>query len=810
MSQGDAESLREHGYVEVKLIGRGNYGTAHLVKTMESLPDGSPGTRKPKLYIAKKVPLSYLSEKEQESAMKEVEVLRRLEHPNVVAYKDSFMLEGHVLVIVMQYCEGGDLAWHIKQHQRDKKPFQEIEIMNWFVQICMALQHIHRQKILHRDLKSSNIFLTRNARIVKLGDFGISRVLDGTLEQALTVVGTPYYMSPEVCENKPYTFKSDVWALGCVLYELCVLKHAFSASNLLGLVYKIVAETYDPIPDTYSPELSRLVRSLLTKKAEERPSVEELLADPYVQSFMQEFADTNGASLTAQIQPQSKIFARMRGLPHAHSRDSPQARTVPAAHTDSSQPPVAAAEPPAAPRPSTARDDGQQQPSKPMVRETPREAALRRRREQADKHAEALKEAARVQAAEKQKAKEREAEQFYSSRGAGWYHSVRDGAGVRAMNVQIDMMRPPSQPASGQGQAMQMHGYRFSEIPQPPEAPNRRSPSQPRRSEQSVVSTTADRITSSAPPGDLQYFPSPPLPSASHHPHQQPSNQPTTPHGQRKWGQRNDKFDSYAPPTVDTLREGEMELPPPQLQHYDTEDWCDESADWDGDTNREHSGVGVGVGVGAGMGSGSEQEEYDDDFECEEEEDAVCEEEYINNETAEENADRDEQELSLVVDNYKRSLVDSGSFPAMHATRPTSTSRPSSAHRKLRPPSSSGARTTNTGTGSARTTPTSPDSASPPFAPVSPSSGHSSSQQELPIAMTMARGELLNKAKEELRGRMGGETFDKGFALLIEMRRDAKISDHDLQKRLLDTIGRDHFKRYGMELDQLVFKTLLG
>jgi len=90
---------------------------------------------------------------------------------------------------------------------------------------------------------------------VKLGDFGISRVLENTCEAAMTVVGTPYYMSPEVCENKPYTYKSDVWALGCVLYELCTLKHAFSADNLLGLVFKIVREKNEPIPKTFSPEL---------------------------------------------------------------------------------------------------------------------------------------------------------------------------------------------------------------------------------------------------------------------------------------------------------------------------------------------------------------------------------------------------------------------------------------------------------------------------------------------------------------------------------------------------------------------------
>lgn len=127
----------------------------------------------------------------------------------------------------------GDLAYFVKKRAQKKEPLDEKLILNWFLQLLLALEFIHRKKILHRDIKSSNIFLRSNGT-VKLGDFGISKVLENTNEAAVTVVGTPYYMrqedifelilSPEVCENKPYTFKSDVWALGCVLYEMCSLK----------------------------------------------------------------------------------------------------------------------------------------------------------------------------------------------------------------------------------------------------------------------------------------------------------------------------------------------------------------------------------------------------------------------------------------------------------------------------------------------------------------------------------------------------------------------------------------------------------
>lgn len=157
----------------------------------------------------------------------------------------------------------------------------------------MALEYIHGRKILHRDIKASNIFLTGN-NTVKLGDFGISRVLENTWDAAMTVVGTPYYMSPEVCENKPYTFKSDVWSLGWVLYELWTLDHAFSADNLLGLVYKIVQDKQAPIPSHYSEDLKTIVELLLLKDGAKRPLISELLITPFIKDKMEEFISNGG------------------------------------------------------------------------------------------------------------------------------------------------------------------------------------------------------------------------------------------------------------------------------------------------------------------------------------------------------------------------------------------------------------------------------------------------------------------------------------------------------------------------------------
>lgn len=143
--------------------------------------------------------LSGLKQKEKESAMLEVNLLKNLDHPHIVAYKQSyFTLEK--LIIIMEYCEVGDLSYHIKRKISKSEHFSETEIFNWFIQICLSLEYVHARRVIHRDLKSQNIFLTGNLT-VKLGDFGISRVLEHSAAAAQTVVGTPYYMSPECCQS---------------------------------------------------------------------------------------------------------------------------------------------------------------------------------------------------------------------------------------------------------------------------------------------------------------------------------------------------------------------------------------------------------------------------------------------------------------------------------------------------------------------------------------------------------------------------------------------------------------------------------
>ncbi|XP_010628151.1 serine/threonine-protein kinase Nek1 isoform X2 [Fukomys damarensis] len=262
-------------YVRLQKIGEGSFGKAILVKSTE---DG-------RQYVIKEINISGMSSKEREESRREVAVLANMKHPSIVQYRESFEEDGS-LYIVMDYCEGGDLFKRINAQKGVL--FQEDQILDWFVQICLALKHVHDRKILHRDIKSQNIFLTKDGT-VQLGDFGIARVLNSTVELARTCIGTPYYLSPEICENKPYNNKSDIWALGCVLYEMCTLKHAFEAGNMKNLVLKIISGSFPPVSLHYSYDLRSLLSQLFKRNPRDRPSVNSILEKGFIAKRIEKF-----------------------------------------------------------------------------------------------------------------------------------------------------------------------------------------------------------------------------------------------------------------------------------------------------------------------------------------------------------------------------------------------------------------------------------------------------------------------------------------------------------------------------------------
>lgn len=231
--------------------------------------------------------LENMSEDERKEAYIEAKILERLNHPCVIRFIEVFRTSKPYagLNIVMDYASNGDLQTKIK---KQKKPFSESQILDWFTQICLAIKHIHDKKILHRDLKSGNIFLDDKERI-KLGDFGIAKCLDSTFDKAKTIVGTPYYLSPEIVQDKPYSFKSDIWSLGILLYEMTVLKMPFEASSLPMLSLKIVKGNYSAIPMSVSKEIRSLIQSILQVKIENRPTIHQILRHKLINQRIKNF-----------------------------------------------------------------------------------------------------------------------------------------------------------------------------------------------------------------------------------------------------------------------------------------------------------------------------------------------------------------------------------------------------------------------------------------------------------------------------------------------------------------------------------------
>lgn len=212
----------------------------------------------------------------REKTLKEVRLVQAVNHPNIIQYLDAF-IENKELHIAFEWAEAGDLKRQIRKANEKSLRFEERTIWRYFSQLCDAIFYLHRARIMHRDLKPANIFLTLQG-VVKVGDLGLGRHLSENTLEARSKVGTPLYMSPEVLRGEAYDWKSDVWSLGCILYELAMLRSPFKSEglNLYGLFQKINKGEYEEIPPLYSEHLRQLVTRMISLVAAERPTMEEV------------------------------------------------------------------------------------------------------------------------------------------------------------------------------------------------------------------------------------------------------------------------------------------------------------------------------------------------------------------------------------------------------------------------------------------------------------------------------------------------------------------------------------------------------
>ncbi|CAD8161338.1 unnamed protein product [Paramecium pentaurelia] len=284
-----------NNYQKLEMKGKGSYGAAYLALQLNT-----------KLQcIIKVINISNMNNKQKENAICEAKIMKDLKHPGIIKYYESFFENDTNLCIVMEYAEKGNLEQMLLEYKQNNEYLNETLIIDWFTQLCLAVKYLHDQNIIHRDIKTQNIFITKD-NFIKLGDFGIAKEIECKEQLCKTSIGTPYYISPEAFQSKPYNNKSDMWSLGCVLYEMISLRHAFDAKTIEGLGIKILRGQYPPIPEHYSDELKNLVTKLLVVDPTKRFNINDLLKQEILINGAKKYLDKyTQHTIQAKINTQS-------------------------------------------------------------------------------------------------------------------------------------------------------------------------------------------------------------------------------------------------------------------------------------------------------------------------------------------------------------------------------------------------------------------------------------------------------------------------------------------------------------------------
>lgn len=260
-------------YVKQEVIGKGAFGEAYIVVRQSDS----------KLFVAKLMDLRSMSPKDKRYAQTEILCLANAEHFAIIQYVEHVVVDDDTVVIVMELADHGDLFNNLR---KGNLQLTEREAGLYFVQLLLALDHIHRRRMIHRDIKSANVFMTSKG-LLKLGDFGFSQQYDSTVSNpiAATFLGTPYYLAPEMWRGNRYGKKADMWAAGIVLYEMLTTRRPFVAQNMPSLKEKVLQGTYE-YPEHISREMREVVQSILVQDPSQRFSAQQVLRMPIMQHYL--------------------------------------------------------------------------------------------------------------------------------------------------------------------------------------------------------------------------------------------------------------------------------------------------------------------------------------------------------------------------------------------------------------------------------------------------------------------------------------------------------------------------------------------
>lgn len=259
----------------VKKIGEGAFGSVYMAQEKST----------ENIYAIKYIKVAMANRSNLKGLTEEIRILSSIDHPNIVSYKSAFWDKPKThICLAMEFMGGGDLTRIIRKHKKNKSYIPQTKIWSYTIQLLNGLQVLHELNIIHRDIKSANCFISKSKEEIKLGDMNVSKVTKGSYTK--TQVGTPLYISPEIWKGKQYDNKTDIWSLGCLIYEMCTLSHPFSGKNLPELRMRILSGKYPPIPRHYDKMLSVIIKECLQVDSSLRPSATKLLDNNIIQKKM--------------------------------------------------------------------------------------------------------------------------------------------------------------------------------------------------------------------------------------------------------------------------------------------------------------------------------------------------------------------------------------------------------------------------------------------------------------------------------------------------------------------------------------------
>ena len=287
---------------KIKTLGEGSFGEVYLIKSQKTQLE----------FALKKIQLKN-NKLKIKRILGEVNILKELDHPNIISFKGAFKSnDDKYLNIITEYVDQGDFEKKIENNYKDKKYFEEKDILNWLFQVCLAIQYLHENSIIHRDIKPSNIFLMEN-NIIKLGDFGTSKNIS-PYHRTKTLAGSPLYSAPELLkqleaiENNEkgniidlsYSYEVDIWSLGVTFLHIMSLEKPFDKNEDIinniksKKIFNKEKNCYiDKIVEKYSKEFLDLIDEMMTYEPSKRPSIEEILKKDIIKKRMDLYLKEN-------------------------------------------------------------------------------------------------------------------------------------------------------------------------------------------------------------------------------------------------------------------------------------------------------------------------------------------------------------------------------------------------------------------------------------------------------------------------------------------------------------------------------------